>query len=81
MGKVLLFSLQNTVDYYNISINSFFYDSFENYLCRFYWGKHCSFPHKTFLIATTFFFHRFFSFQNYLCRIFFNNKLVENLSL
>jgi hypothetical protein len=47
----------------------------------FYWGKHCSFPHKTLSIATTFFLMGFFSFQNYLCWFFFNIKLVENLAL
>jgi hypothetical protein len=46
----------------------FFYDFFKNCLCRFYWGKHCSFPHKILSIATTFFLIGVFSFQNYLCR-------------
>jgi len=53
----------------------------KNYLCRFYWGKHCSFPHKTLSIATMFFLIGFFSFQNYFCRFFSNIKLAENLAL
>jgi len=60
MGKALLFSSQNTVDCYNISLNDFFYDFFLNCICRLYWGKHCNFPHKTLSIATTFFLVGFF---------------------
>ena len=60
MGKALQFFSQNAVNCYNISLNSFFYDFFKNYLCRFYWRKQCSFPHKTLSIATKFFLLGFF---------------------
>jgi hypothetical protein len=46
----------------------------------FYWRKHCSFPHKTLLIATTFFLMGFFPFKLSLL-IFFNIKLIDNLAL
>ena len=46
----------------------------------FYWGKHCSFPHKTLSIATMFFLMGFFLPKLSLL-VFFNIKLVENLAL
>jgi len=47
----------------------------------FYWGKHCSFPHKTLSIATTFFLMGFFPSKIIFVGFFFNIKLVENLAL
>ena len=47
----------------------------------FYWGKHCSFSHKTLSIATTFFLMGFFPFKIIFVGCFFNIKLVENLAL
>jgi len=47
----------------------------------FYWGKHCSFPHKTLSIATTFFLMGFFPSKIIFVGFFFNIKLVENLTL
>jgi len=46
-----------------------------------YWEKHCSFPHKTFSIATTFFLFGFFPFKIIFVGFFLNIKLVENLAL
>jgi len=76
MGKALLFSSQNTIDCYSISLNVFLW-FFLNCLCRLYWGKHCSFPDKTLSIATTFSLWVFFLPKLSLL-IFFNIKLVEN---
>jgi len=47
----------------------------------FYWGNHCSFPHKTLSIATTFFLMGFFPSKIIFVSFFFNIKLVENLAL
>jgi hypothetical protein len=47
----------------------------------FYLGKHCSFPHKTLSIATTFFLMGFFPSKIIFVSFFFNIKLVENLAL
>jgi len=46
----------------------------------FYRGRHCSFPHKTLSIATTFFLMGFFP-SKIIFVGFFNIKLVENLAL
>ena len=47
----------------------------------FYWGKLCSFPHKTLSIATMFFLMGFFPSEIIFVGFFFNIKLVENLAL
>jgi hypothetical protein len=48
----------------------------------FYWGNHhCSFPHKTLSIATTFFLMGFFPSKIIFVGFFFNIKLVEDLAL
>ena len=51
---------------------------FFNCLCRFYWGKHCSFPHKTLSIAAIFFLIGFFPFKIIFIGFFFNIKLIKN---
>jgi hypothetical protein len=80
MGKALLFSSQNTVNYYSISINDFFMilskiifvDCIEENTVVFL-TKHCQLL------------QRFSSWVFFLAKlsllIFFNIKLVENLAL
>jgi len=46
-----------------------------------YWGKNCSFPHKTLSIATMFFLMGFFPSKIIFVGFFFNIKLVDNLVL
>jgi len=53
---------------------------FKWFFILFYWEKRYSFPHKTLLIATTFFLMGFFLLKLSLL-VFFNIKLVENLDL
>jgi hypothetical protein len=80
MGKALLFSSQNIVDCYSISLNGFFMiiskiifvDCIRENTVVFL-TKHCQLLQR--------FFSWVFFFQNYLCQIFFNIKLVENLAL
>jgi len=55
----------------------FFLWFFQNYLCWFYWRKHCSFPHKTLSFATTFFLMGFFP-SKIIFVAFFYVKLVES---
>jgi len=73
MRKALWFFLQNTVDCYNIFLNSF--------LFLFYWGKHYKFPAKHYQLLQRFFSLVFFIPKLSLLVFFFNIKLVENLTL
>ena len=62
----------------------FFYDFFQNYLCRFYFldielveNYNCSFPHKTSCIATVFPYIVFFCFDYNLLKIWSMNKFTR----
>jgi hypothetical protein len=79
-GKALLFSSQNTVDCYSISLNGFFIIFSKIVFVDFirkstvdFLTKHCQLLQR--------FSSWVFSFQNYLCRFIFNIKLVDNLVL
>jgi len=53
----------------------------EWFFSLFYWKKRYSFPHKTLLIAATFFLMGFFPSKIIFVDFFLNIKLVENLAL
>jgi len=62
-GEIVVVILIKHCGLLQFSLNDFF--SKIIYLRQFYWGKHCSFPHKTLSIATTFF-----------SRVFFPSKII-----
>ena len=81
MGKTLLFSSQNTVDCYNISLNGFFYDFFLKLYLSILLGKSLQFFSQNIVNCYNVFPHGYCFLPKLSLSIFFNIKLVENLSL